>query len=209
MQDWNVVITIRDRGFKRAFSVFREFGPISETGFFNVLALRAHDTRRLMESLQERLLENPEFLAGVARVIPVSRVFTFHTPEDFDVKAQESVLAVAQQVAGKRFYIRMHRRGFKGQISSMEEERFLSAMLLEHLGQSGEPGKVDYTDPDAVIVIETLGQWAGLSVWTREELLRYPFLGLGAPHAEAEELMPVRQSGTSEPCRDCPGDLSS
>jgi len=29
---------------------------------------------------------------------------------------------------------------------------------------------------DALIVLETVGSWAGLSFWTREDLRRYPFI---------------------------------
>lgn len=36
----------------------------------------------------------------------------------------------------------------------------------------------DYTNPDAMIGLETIGPRAGLSHWTREELERYLFLHL-------------------------------
>ena len=35
----------------------------------------------------------------------------------------------------------MHRRGFKGRISSHDEERFLDKILLEELGKMGNPGR--------------------------------------------------------------------
>jgi hypothetical protein len=58
----------------------------------------------------------------------------------------------------------------------MEEERFLDDFILAALEQAGSPGHITFEDPDAVIVVETVGQRAGLSLWTREELRRYPFL---------------------------------
>ena len=42
-------------------------------------------------------------------------------------------------LAGKNFHVRMHRRGFKGRISSHDEERFLDTILLEELGKIGNP----------------------------------------------------------------------
>jgi tRNA(Ser,Leu) C12 N-acetylase TAN1 len=38
---------------------------------------------------------------------------------------------------------------------------------------------VVFDDPDAILSVDTVGDRAGLALWTREELRRYPFLGLG------------------------------
>ncbi len=59
-----------------------------------------------------------------------------------------------------------------------DEERFLDRILLEELGKRGNPGHITFKDPDAIIVLETIGQQAGLSCWTREDLQRYPLLRL-------------------------------
>lgn len=58
----------------------------------------------------------------------------------------------------------------------MDEERLFDTLLLEELEKSGKPGKISFDDPDAVIAIETLGTWAGLALFTREEKERYPFI---------------------------------
>jgi hypothetical protein len=72
----------------------------------------------------------------------------------------------------------MHRRGFKGRISSLEEEHFLDKILLEELGKIGSPGHITFENPDAILVVETVGQQVGLSCWTREDLQHYPLLRL-------------------------------
>jgi tRNA(Ser,Leu) C12 N-acetylase TAN1 len=72
--------------------------------------------------------------------------------------------------------VRLHRRGFKGRLSTPEEERFLDDALLEALQAAGTPCSLSFDDPDAIIQIETVGNRAGLSLWTREDLARYPFL---------------------------------
>lgn len=79
-------------------------------------------------------------------------------------------------MAGKTFHVRLHRRGFKGQLSTPEEERFLDDTLLDALKRAGTPGSLAFDDPDAVIQIETVGNRAGISLWSREELGRFPFL---------------------------------
>jgi tRNA(Ser,Leu) C12 N-acetylase TAN1 len=114
----------------------------------------------------------------LARVVPVTCTFSFQSPEEFETKAKEAVLYWLPQLEGKKFYVRMHRRGFKGRISSLEEEHFLDKILLEELVKIGNPGQITFENPDAIVVVETVGQQAGLSCWTREEWQRYPLLKL-------------------------------
>ena len=82
------------------------------------------------------------------------------------------------KLADKSFHVRMHRRGFKGRISSHDEERFLDKILLEELGKMSKPGHITFEDPDVILVVETVGQQAGLSCWNREDLQHYPLLKL-------------------------------
>jgi hypothetical protein len=81
-------------------------------------------------------------------------------------------------LCGKSFHVCLRRRGFKGPLSSQNEEEFLAGVLMEALEKSGSPGRITSADPDAIITIETVDCQAGLSLWTREELQRYPFLRL-------------------------------
>ena len=45
------------------------------------------------------------------------------------------------------------------------------------LAAAGTPGQISLYDADAVVLIETVGPRAGLALWTRADLARYPFLG--------------------------------
>jgi len=73
------------------------------------------------------------------------------------------------------FLVRLHRHGFKGRLSTPKEERFLDEALLDALDALGRPG---FADPDAILQIETIDGRAGVSLWRREDLRRYPFLGV-------------------------------
>jgi len=42
-------------------------------------------------------------------------------------------------LAGKSFHVRLHRRGFKGRLSTAKEERFLDEALLDALDVLGHP----------------------------------------------------------------------
>lgn len=102
----------------------------------------------------------------------------FQSPEEFEAKAREAVGSWLTRLAGKSFHVRLHRRGFKRRLSSQEEERSLDTFLLQSLEQRGTPGRITFDDPDAIIAVETVGQRAGFSLWTREDMQRYPFLKL-------------------------------
>jgi tRNA(Ser,Leu) C12 N-acetylase TAN1 len=177
MRDWNVVVSVRERGYRQARELLGEFGPVAKTDFYNVLVLKVDNIAELLEALRERLATDEKARSSLARVMPVTRSFTFQTPEEFESKAREAVPAWVPELAGKSFHVRMHRRGFKGRLSSQDEERFLDGFLMEHLEKAGTPGHITFEDPDAIIDVETIGQDAGLALWTRDDLKRYPFLG--------------------------------
>jgi tRNA(Ser,Leu) C12 N-acetylase TAN1 len=79
---------------------------------------------------------------------------------------------------GKSFHVRLHRRGFKGALSTPKEERFLDDALLAVLASAGAPGRIGFDDPDAVLQIEMIDRRAGVSLWERDDLRRYPFLSV-------------------------------
>jgi hypothetical protein len=52
----------------------------------------------------------------------VRRTFRFSVPEEFQSKARDTVIEWVPELLAKRFHVRMHRRGFKGRLSSQYEE---------------------------------------------------------------------------------------
>lgn len=176
MYDWNVVVSLQERGFKRAFKVLQGFGAVSQTGFFNVLAMKVSDIDQFCQVFQDWLSEHPDFLNCIARLIPVTDTFTFQSREEFEAKAREVVWQWVSQLEGKGFHVRMHRRGFKGKLSSLEVEHLLDGVLLKALEEAGNPGRITFDNPEAVVIVETLGQWAGLACWKREDWERYSWL---------------------------------
>jgi len=175
MEDWNVVATSRIGRFEDARKLLGKLGPVHRTGFYNVLVMRCDDVDRFLGDLSGLLA--PEG-AAVAHVRPARATFGFRTPEEFEELSRRIALAWAPRVVGQRFHVRMHRRGFRGRISSPHEEHFLDDELLDALSRAGEPGGLSFEDPDAILAIDTVGDRAGLALWTREDLNRYPFLGL-------------------------------
>ncbi len=176
MQEWNAVISVNEHGFKRALDVFSGFGEVRRTEFFNVLIMRAENVKIMLETLRELSEREPDSLTFLSRLVPVTDTFIFNSAEEFEAKAKKIILGWATQLAGKSFHVRIHRRGFKGRFSSPDEERRLDAFLLEELQKNNSPGHIDFEHPDAVIAVETSGTWAGMSLWNREDLKKYPFV---------------------------------
>lgn len=176
MHDWNVIISVHADGYTRARHLLQRFGPVYHTDYYNVLVMKVDDIHRLLEDLRDRLLEDPTIPAAIARVMPVSRCFEFQSHEDFEARAREAALAWVPDLAHKSFHVRLHRRGLADQLSKPEEERFLDEALMEALERGGTPGRICFEDPDAILAVETIDHRAGLALWTRDDLRRYPFL---------------------------------
>lgn len=176
--EWNAVVTVKDEGYAKARKLLQRFGEVGTTGYFNLLMLRVADARRLLEGLREEGEREEGILAPLAGVVPVLQTFSFNSPQEFEEKARVAVCAFLPALQGKSFHLRMHRRGFKGKLSSIVEEQFLDRYLLEALELAGSRGRITFDDPDFIIALETIGGRGGMSLWSREELRRYPLLHL-------------------------------
>ena len=178
MEDWNVVVTVREHGFVQACEFLQMFGTVARSDYFNVLTLAADDPTAFPEALHRELERQPELLKALARVVPVVHTFRFQDPYEFEERVCQLALAWVKQLAGHSFHVRMHRRGFKHRIESQHEELFLDHWLIEQLQAEGENARVTFDDPDYILAVETVGQRAGLSFWSRDQRERYAFLGL-------------------------------
>ncbi|AQV01880.1 THUMP domain-containing protein [Desulfococcus multivorans] len=176
MHNWNVIITVHEGGFVAACELLEQYGRISKTGFFNVLVMRTDDPRELMEWLKAQFEANPAIGSFLNRLIPVEHVFSFQTTADFRIKIIPIVEPYISRLMDKTFYVRMHRRGFKGRLSSMEEERWLDGYLHECILKAGGDGRISFENPDAVLSVETIAQHVGVGLWLRDDIDRYPFL---------------------------------
>ena len=175
--DWNVIVTVKEHGFKKARDFLYEFGKVNKTEYFNVIVMHVENIEQFLEDMKTAIAINRVILEYIARVVPFTHTFMFQSPEEFEKKAQAIVVDWVPMLAGKLFHVRMHRRGFRGRLSSQNEEIVLDTFIqnkLELLSKS--PAKIDFDDPDYIIAVETLGQLAGLSIWSREQLHHYPFL---------------------------------
>jgi tRNA(Ser,Leu) C12 N-acetylase TAN1 len=178
MQDWNVVISVREGGYSAARDLLRDFAEVGRTHYFNVLVAKAADPRALLETLCELSATIPDIPNFLARVVPLAVTFNFDSAEQFETHAREAVLQWADTLAGKSFHVRVHRRGFKKELPSPKEELMLAEVVLKTTQRAGSPATISFDDPDAIVAVETIDNRAGMSLWSRDDLSRYPLLGL-------------------------------
>lgn len=176
IQDWNAVVTLIPEGDRDALRVLRDFGEVSKTPFRGVFVMRADlDAVELQEGIRDRLLVDKTLANSVSRIVPVTARFSFASSQEFRARLEAAVEPWADELAGKAFHVRMHRRGHHADLSSQEEEKALGEFLLRRLAD--QPGtRVVFEDPDVVIAVETVGEEAGVSRWARDDLDRYELL---------------------------------
>ena len=155
----------------------RRWGKTRRSNYFRVLTLSVDDTETFLAEIAKAIADSPGILDILSHVMPAQHAFDFSSAEEFEAKARDIAILWAPALAGKKFHVRLHRRGFKGTLSTAKEERFLDETLLDALDALGAPGHIAFADPDAILQIETIDGRAGLSLWQREDLKRYPFLG--------------------------------
>lgn len=171
-----VVTVIDEEGYHLARSLLRRFGPVKTTDYFNVLVMKVADIDAFTRAIAVLFEETPGHLNAISRVVPAHAAFDYQSPAEFLEKGEETILGWSDRLADGSFYVRLHRRGFKGRIVSPEAERALDEALLDRLKERGHPGRIDFESPDFVIDIEMVGNRAGFSIWTSEELVRFSFL---------------------------------
>jgi hypothetical protein len=176
--DWNVLATVRSGRFSEACETLQQFGKVSRTNYYNVVVIRVPDIDGMLETLRQWFEIYPDTAEQIAHVLPVRRAYTFADAVEFKTRSLMHAQEYLPPLHGKAFCVRIHRHGLKRELPAHEHEVWLGEQLLALLADRGHPGRVCFDDPDAVFAIVTLDHRAGTALWTREHLLRYPFLGV-------------------------------
>lgn len=175
MWEFNLVVTMATEGrYRHLIEELSALGEFHSTEFLGVILGRVEDRLAFFERLQERRSAVQGF-QDLRRVIPIDRVFSFHL-EEFAAKAKGAVLPYIDDLAGRAFYVRLERRGFKGRIISPEVERDIDAFIEQNLAMKGAAGRIDFESPEAIVVVETIGDRCGVGLLTREMIDRYDFI---------------------------------
>jgi tRNA(Ser,Leu) C12 N-acetylase TAN1 len=176
VKDWNVVVSIYQDGFVPAIRALKKLGPVNPSPYHNVLVMKVDDPVALLAAIERQTEECPALYDAISRVAPAVKNFEFHSAQEFEEKAKLILLEWAPRLSGQSFHVRLHRRGAKHDLRSPDVERSLDDAILEATKKAGAPATISFTDPDAVIAVDTIDERAGLALWTREDLARHRLL---------------------------------
>jgi tRNA(Ser,Leu) C12 N-acetylase TAN1 len=156
--------------------LLRAYGEFKGSGFRDVIVGRVEDVDAFLDALECVLKEHPARLRHLSQIVPIEKTFQFDL-SDFKQKLLTVILPYADQMENNcRFYVRVKRRGHKGEISSLEVEQEMAGFILDALEKAGKQAQVKFEDPDKFIIVETIGDRAGVGLITRALRERYPFI---------------------------------
>jgi tRNA(Ser,Leu) C12 N-acetylase TAN1 len=150
-------------------------GEFKGSGFKDVLRGHVEDVGLFLGQLELLRQQSSGRIDSVSQVVPLEQTFYFELP-DFMEKLKETILPYVERVENKKFYVRVKRRGYKGEISSQEIEKELAEFVIEKLEKAGKDTQVSFGDPDVILVVETIANWAGVTLITREMKEKYPLV---------------------------------
>ncbi len=176
MKDWNLIVTIFQDGFRRAFRSLRALGSIERTPYHNVLAMKVDDPVKVLEAIELKTRDSTALYDAISRVSPATQTFAFQSAEEFLEKTKSLLVEWSPRLAGRSFHVRLHRRGPKYDLGTQQTEHSLNEAVLDATTKLGTPGKLSFTDSDAVIAIDTIDDRAGVALWTRDDLSRHRLL---------------------------------
>lgn len=172
--DWNLVVTARSGRRRDLASALRPIVRLKSGGFPDVLVGRADDVDACLDAIAARA--DPAFRREIlARVVPIVRTFVLD-PDDLEEQLLGETATVLDALVGRRFHVRVERRGSKGVVRTDLLERVLGTALVDALHARGETPQVVFADPDAVVAVELIGAVGGLALLTREQRARHPFV---------------------------------
>lgn len=175
MMEWNILATAFRRQERYLLWLLKNYGEFKGSGYRDVVIGWVKDVNTFLESLESLRRENPEKLRSLSQIVPVERTFQFDL-SDFRDKAKEAISLYVELVENRRFYVRVQRRGHKGEISSHEVEKEMDAFILDALKSNGKQAQIDFKDPDRIIVVETIENRAGVGLITKDMKEKYPFI---------------------------------
>ncbi|MEW6544906.1 MAG: THUMP domain-containing protein [Nitrospirota bacterium] len=174
-EGWNILATAKDRDQRHLARRLKRFGDFHWTAFRGVLIGRVEDQEAFLEQLLRCEEAEPGFLGPLAKLVPINQTFEF-TVETFPTRLKEAILPYAERLGSGSFYVRIERRGHAGELHSQHLEQEMDQALGDAIRAGGGMPRIDFKDPDAIVVAETLGDLCGVGMITRAMRSRFPFV---------------------------------
>ncbi|TMA60051.1 MAG: hypothetical protein E6J75_01925 [Deltaproteobacteria bacterium] len=153
MADWNVLATSLEGQRDTLLGLLRRFGRFRGAGYRNVVVGRVDDARALLDGVRDALATDPFLPSSLAKLVPIEKTVRI------DPRNAAATLAEAAE-----------------QLHSPTLEREVADPIWRALESRGVKPRVDFEDADNILVIETVGGEAGLTVLGRALRHDYPFV---------------------------------
>ena len=174
MKDWNLVVTSYMWQEERLLQELAGLGEFRPSGFTAVILGKVPEVGEFLEALKTLWEKSPFLPEYLSSVVPIRTVFPF-TVENLAERLKEEMRVLGPDLKGKAFYVRLKRRGHKGEFSSQGVEQALDQFLKDEFC-SRLDCRIDFQAPDLIITVETIHNQCGLGLVTREMKERYPFI---------------------------------
>jgi tRNA(Ser,Leu) C12 N-acetylase TAN1 len=163
---WNLLVTSLEGQRESLLFGLRKLARFRRGGFPNVLVATVDDPHAFLDVLRDA----PAGLrASIGKVVPIDHTLRFGGPDTFvdDVAAAIEPL-LDERLAGRTFFVRVFRRGFRGFLDSTRAEGEIGARLVAMLEARGGQPKVSFRDADVAVAVETLKDEVGIAFLDRE-----------------------------------------
>jgi tRNA(Ser,Leu) C12 N-acetylase TAN1 len=175
MGSWNVLATSLEGRRDALLIALRKLGKFRRGGYRNVVVGQVDDVPAFLVAVRDALATDPLLPTALAKVVPVESLVRFDA-----LNAVDAFAAAAEPLLGRlgsgSFFVRLERRGLKGRLHTPTVERDLADRVWRELETRGHAPRVEFRDPDAVLVVETVGDEAGIGLLTRTLRREYPFV---------------------------------
>ena len=175
MADWNVLATSLEGQRDTLLLLLRRFGRFRRAGYRNVVVGRVDDVPATLDGVRDALATDPFLPSVLAKLVPIEKTVRIEA-RNAATTLTEAAEPFLDRLAGGSFFVRLERRGLKGQLHSPTLEREVADPVWRALESRGTHPRVDFRDPDNILVIETIGEVAGLAVLGRALRRDYPFV---------------------------------
>jgi tRNA(Ser,Leu) C12 N-acetylase TAN1 len=175
VRPWNVLATSLEGRRDALLIALRRLGEFRPGGYRNVVVGQVEAPTTFLDRVRDALATDLLLPTALARIIPIETTLHFDAIDPLAALAPAAETFLDRLSTGS-FFVRLERRGLKGRLHSPTLERDLADHLWRALEARGHSPRVDFKDPDAVLVVETLGDDAGLTLITRALREQYPFV---------------------------------
>jgi tRNA(Ser,Leu) C12 N-acetylase TAN1 len=173
---WNVLVTSLEGQRESLLGALRSLARFRRGGFPNVLVATVDDPRAFLGVLEAACDRSPMVRGAIGKAIPIDRTLRFAGPESFADDVVAVLETLVDRLAGRTFFVRIFRRGFRGTLDSTRLEGEIGARLVALLEARAQHPRVRFDNADVVVAIETLRDEAGIALLDRDLRAAHPLV---------------------------------